>query len=339
MNKAIAKIKFITPCISSGANQKVAEIRAQSLRGELHYWFRSLGGRLPEERRIFGRIGKEKEIRRSSLNVRIVVPENLRTSCKDGKSISGDEFDYFLWPLREQKHTPGSGSRGIIEAGESFELRISHVRIQDGKLLPEEVLKAFLLLGSLGSRSRRCYGSLWAESVSIDGQEWKVPVRKEDFINEVIELIAQSNISASFWGDAPSWKEAVELAKKTLKSYRCGSPKSGTPSHWGKNDHDVPLKGRGTAYRPILGLPLQQRYSTGKGTWRSTIDGNDRWASPLRLKIVPLDGKYNVLALFMGDELMEPTTQIQLKGKGRPIKATLSDDLWYALKEEGEQIL
>ena len=344
MKNAEAKIKLVTPCISSGADQRVGEIRAQSLRGELHYWFRALRGTLDEERRIFGRIGDQKEIRRSSLNVRTVIPDALRTSVKDCKAMTGSDFDYFLWPMREQSHTPGSGGRGIVEAGETFELRLNHVRIEGGKNLSEDVLKVFLMLGGLGTRSRRCYGSLWADDVKIDGEEWEIPSSKSEFVKELFPVLGESNISVSSWGRTSTWSDAVKLAQEILQSYRCGSPKSGTPSDWGKNDHDVPLNGRGDVYRQILGLPLQQRYSKDKGTWRSGITGNDRkwndrWASPLRLKIVPLEGHYYVLAIFMGDELMDAGTEVDIKGKGRPFKSKVSDDLWYALKEEGTPII
>jgi len=340
MKKLKAKISFTTPCISSGADQKKAEIRAQSIRGALHFWFRALGGSLPEEQAIFGRIGKKSETRRSSLNVRVLASDNLETSVKDCAGIAGSDFDYFLWPLRSKKHSPGAASRGIIKAGESFDLLLSHIRIDEAyKTLPEEVLKTWLLLGSLGSRSRRCYGSIWPEKMTIDKEDWDVPKTKLELELELLDLLENKPISVRIWGSASTWKDAVKLAQKPLKNMRCGSPKSGTPSSWGKNDHDIPLNNKSgeSVFRQALGLPLLQRYSNKRGTYSSSINGNDRWASPLHLKIVPLENKYYVLAIYFHDYVLSDGENVLIKGNGIRKNAVLSLDLWEEILQEGDR--
>ncbi len=346
MNRAIVKIRLTTPCISSGADQKIAEIRSQSIRGGLHDWFRMLGGAQDEEQRIFGRIGKQEVVRRSSLNVRVITPEKMRTSVKDCNSLTGSDFDYFLWPLRDQRHTPGSGKRGIIEVGEEFELRLSHTRIQGGASLSADVLKAYVILGSLGTRSRRCYGSLWPIEAEIDDEKWVVPHTLDEFANEVTGILEEKNVSVRLWDSCASWRDAVKLAAHKLQAYRCGSPKSGTPTEWGQNDHDVPLKRGGDLFRPALGLPLTQRYSSrDQGTWNTFVKAkgqekdNDRWASPLLLKIVPLEDRYHVLAVFLNEYVLPEGTELTLKGKNGRANARLSLDLWQELKTVGEPIV
>src|SRR5690625_3625627 len=50
------RLRLYTPLFSYGANQQVPEIRAASIRGVLHWWFRALGGTFEQEREIFGGI-------------------------------------------------------------------------------------------------------------------------------------------------------------------------------------------------------------------------------------------------------------------------------------------
>lgn len=346
MKKAIAQIKLVTPCISSGADQKSGEIRSASLRGVLHFWFRVLGGSLPEEQAVFGRIGKKPEdTRKGSLTVRVKTPSEMRTKVQDAKALAGNDFDYFLWPLRDQPHTPGSGERGVVVAGEEFDLLLSHNRIKDGAPLPADVLKVALLLGSLGTRSRRCYGSLWPESLAIDGEAWQIPETMAELKVQLEELLQGRNVTVTCWGSSTAWQDAVALAAGIFKKYRCGSPKSGTPSEWGQNDHDVPLNRGGTLYRPAFGLPLTQRYSSRDvGTFNTSVAmnkggrGDDRWASPLLLKIVPLEGKYHVLAIFLNDYVLPEGTELSVKSREKQVSARLSLDLWRELKSVGTRL-
>ena len=136
------------------------------------------------------------------------------------------------------------------------------------------------------------------------------------------------------------------LAADIFKKYRCGSPKSGTPSEWGQNDHDVPLKGGGELFRPAFGLPLTQRYSSRDvGTWNTFVSAkgggrdSDRWGSPLHLKIVLLAGQYHVLAIFVNEYVLPEGTVLNVKGgKGNRVSAKLSLDLWRELKTVGDPL-
>ena len=344
MKKATAELTFVTPCISSGADQKRAEIRSQSLRGLLHFWFRALGGTLDEEQRIFGRIGKQNEVRRSSLNVRVRVPDDLRVSEKDARGLTGSDFDYFLWPMRSQKHSPGVTARGVVDPGQSFELRLMHTRISGGSDLPERAVKAALLLGSLGTRSRRCYGSLWPTKIMMDGEINPVPDSPDSISAELQDLLQDANIRVLRWGNPKNdWKQAVGCAASTLKAFRCGSEKSGTPSRWGRDDHNVPLERGQTVYRPALGLPLAQRYGNGRGDFQTCMlsqgrgKGNDRWASPLLLKVVPWGAEYQALAIFMNDYVMREGQTLSIRSKSGSASPSLSLDLWQAMQNPDEQ--
>ena len=71
------RVKFITPGFCAGADQKVAEVRAPSIRAELRWWFRTLRGTREEEEAVFGSVAGD-EGRSSSVFVRV---SNLERSA------------------------------------------------------------------------------------------------------------------------------------------------------------------------------------------------------------------------------------------------------------------
>jgi hypothetical protein len=64
------KIQFITPLFSRGAYDDLPEIRPASIRGQLHWWFRALGGSAADENAIFGSV-HSKPIHASKVVVRV----------------------------------------------------------------------------------------------------------------------------------------------------------------------------------------------------------------------------------------------------------------------------
>ena len=102
-------------------------------------------------------------------------------------------------------------------------------------------LKTFLLLGSLGARSRRAYGSIWPINVEIDGKQWKIPTTIEELRQELQKNVSLRSYCVILQISEPqkTAEKAIQQCEKFLKTFRCGSKRSGTPSKWGKNDHDV----------------------------------------------------------------------------------------------------
>src|SRR5438105_3981718 len=58
MNLGI-QLTLLTPLFSRGVYEDLAEIRPPSIRGQLHWWFRALGGTIGDERAIFGGISSK----------------------------------------------------------------------------------------------------------------------------------------------------------------------------------------------------------------------------------------------------------------------------------------
>ena len=341
MKKYEIKLKIVTPCIMSGYNQKEAELRAPSIRGQLRHWFRVLGGSRTEETTLFGGIGASDSGAKSKIIVRVKTPTNeIIVSKKDGQKISGNKFDYFLWPLRGTRNNPNAGERGIIEP------QLIDISIIDksNSTSFEKCLKAFLYLGALGSRSRRAYGSIFPEKVSCNGSDWKIPSSTEEFIEEIKQLQLKNITILSIATAKNDWSLAVQACANFLKAFRCGSKKSGTPSTWGLNDHDIVFDNSGTNYRAAIGLPLSQRYSS-KGNFQTSIDRsapvadkgkkakNDRWASPVFFKVVEFDGKFIPLVLFFKDYFIPEGTKVTVDNRNDRKFCKVSHDILWAMMD------
>ncbi len=321
MKKYDITLTLVTPCISRGGDPTQAEFRAPSIRGMLRHWFRVLGGTKSREKEVFGGLGTMSgEERASRIIVRVKkAPEQANSAIPE--KIAGGKFDYFLglWKGDEEK--------AYFPENQSIEIQI--VDKTDSPDF-ENALKAFLYLGALGSRSRRTYGSIYPSCVRCNGSEWTdIPQTLEAF-REYLKNSGLKNSVVLSLGERTGTASAVSVAKDFLKSFRCGSSKSGTPSRWGKAEHDLIAHASPASrvFRPALGLPLIQRYSNGKGTFQfSQKNGKHRWASPLYLKILPLNGKFVPLAIFLKDYVLPENTVILRKNQ----EFQLSHDLINAM--------
>lgn len=332
MKKARSQVHIVTPCLLAGADQTTAELRPASIRGQLRWWFRLLNpGQADREKAIFG--GVNNGPRASSVVVRIKTPlDSLEVvDKKSARDIAGTNYDYFLWPLGRKGSTP----RGYIAPNQTFELSITHRHVQNGERLPSDVLKAFLIFGALGTRSRRAYGSIYPHRVTIDGKEWRPPANAEELVEAAKTLLASAGcVVLQVAHPVPTWKGALDKCMDFLKAFRCGSSKSGTPSKWGSNDHDAPFNRDPEVYRQAIGLPLTQRYSQpNRGTFESEVRGADRWASPLLLKVIPLGEELLPLAIFCNSMVLPDNQGITLRDRGKNVNKKLSLDLWNAMQD------
>ncbi len=337
VNTSTIHFHLITPCFSSGANQEKAEIRGPSIRGQLRWWFRALGGTAEEEQSIFGTIhgGRDgKEPRSSSVRVRVSHVQGPRKDNQnlDDMGIKLREFQgYFLWPLRKNRrgrYYP----RG--KTFPSFTLNLNHRPLVGGKELPRQTLLAFALLGTLGSRSRRGYGSLWPQSITFNGEDVPIPQTLEELQGLLEEILPKDfTVLALVREPGKTWDEdeALNICAESLRAFRCHKA-----SQWGKDDHDVPYSQDSTqVYRPALGLPLTQRYRNGK-TFKTSKPGVNRWASPLLFKIVRLQQGFMPLGIFCNHMVMKKDTLLSVEGReGEAREVRLSLDLWEAMQDPG----
>ena len=331
MKRATANVRIVTPCLLAGTDQTTAELRPASIRGQLRWWFRLLNpGRKEQEKAIFG--GVNNGTQASSLVTRIKTPaEKIRVVDKqNAEQIAGSSYDYFLWPLGRRNSTP----RGVIAPGETFELLLTHRHVKDGDVLPKDVLEAFLLFGALGTRSRRAYGGIFPKALTIDGKDYNPPPDIAAVAETAERLLKPADCRVlQIAAPSATADESIQVCVRFLRAFRCGSDKSGTPSKWGENDHDAPFSQHSAVYRPALGLPLKQRYSRNRGSFDTEVrQADSRWASPLLLKVVPVENGFLPLAIFCNSMVLreQPVT---LRDRNKTVKKDLSHDLWHAMQD------
>ncbi|HBM15078.1 MAG TPA: type III-B CRISPR module RAMP protein Cmr1 [Lentisphaeria bacterium] len=309
MDRAKVKFTFVTPCITSGADQRKAELRIPSIRGQLRWWMRTLGYE-ESVHSILGGIDSTGNAISSSFIIRDCTENKIKTDV-----LERDRSDYFLWPIR---------NKGYIYEDEEIHIEIIYRYRKDASDFPDEVLKIFLLLGSLGTRSRRAYGSIYPTSVEIDGISWDIPKDIASFKKEIYEILKGLNCKVLLLSQSQQrWQDAVGVCASFLKEFRCGSTRYGqTPSKWGKYDHDLAFKGD-TIYRASIGMPLKTKYYEAK------INDFDRLASPVHFKVIKLGNGFYPISIIFPDHALKEGLNVRVGLKN----VKLSHDLLYAMMD------
>jgi len=150
-------LRLITPCMSGGASaEEKSEIRAPSIRGQLRWWFRTLGGfrslpgdRISQERIVFGSVTRETGVG-SRLLLQVDNCGAMKTEVLSGSTPPA----YVLsTPLREKQ-------RVALGEDQEFTLRVGW----RGSGYPRSDIAALISvmanIGALGFRSRRGFGAL-----------------------------------------------------------------------------------------------------------------------------------------------------------------------------------
>lgn len=170
------EVELITPCFCAGANQAQAELRPPSIRGQLRWWFRVLGGTLAQEKAIFGGVhrldgeSKKDATRASRLVVRV---SNIKPGApwQPFKINRNDPESYIWYYASASAEKSRWTAHGNIPPGTMFTLhlleRLGGIPM-DCRNLFEESVEAFLRFGCIGLRATRGLGSLHCPAFSND---------------------------------------------------------------------------------------------------------------------------------------------------------------------------
>lgn len=349
-------LELITPCFCGGAEpEKQAEIRAPSIRGQLRWWFRALGGTKADEDRIFGAVaGQIAGASKLRLRVRPGAANHTAKNLEDytgkkGNAALQDAEAYFLWPLRpfERNGRRYEQKRGCLEPKSGagavpFDLLVTYA----AQLSPSDiqrvqgVIRLWSILGSLGTRSLKGYGSVWPKRDR--------PITEAELRQLVINMPAGS---VYLWKTGfPSARKALAWAATQYKKLRCGTNRFPplTASPWGQNDHDAADRGASPrptkVYRPVFGLPLKQSFRPNPPSRPHGFDvitewrGVDRYASPLHIKIGHLDTGYCVILVFFDQRALRNGDQVTLRDGGHQRTVTIDRGLWNHMKTLGTQL-
>ncbi len=388
MKTEIFHLELITPCFCGGAEpDKQAEIRAPSIRGQLRWWFRTLGGftslaPMPvreQEALIFGSTAGD-EGRAGRLVLRIVNAPQPSLVTKDDsefKAPVGSDRGYLAFPLRSKRDRQTKAvteykGRALYDSEDrsgkptplpAFDLQVIW---RGDRSLADDItalLVTFGNLGSLGFRSRRALGALAIKNSPISLSQALDRFSGGDQIRRGIKEILKRPGEHQPFRHQNAGDCIVSLAR-WLKDWRShgrsvdhATAARPNPPHnsgfdpYAKNDHDrgvhagqSPGQPTDITYRPALGLPIIQFFSSGKPQidWNQKWDaekarrnrsykGEGRFASPVLLRPHrDAQGNWHALVIFVDAHQWPAGKRVFLNGQPRAV----SLDLYQAMKND-----
>ncbi len=224
------RFKVVTPVFMSGAEQNQTELRLPSIKGVLRFWWRTLAnthfaGDLKlmreEEAIIFGSTNAQAKVL-MSLEAKEPKSINVGEVLKTNNRVVGDGARYLAYGIMEAFGSRNKGTeagqltRPCLEAPFEFSLylsfRTSSISEEQMKSI-KDALKIMGLLGGLGSRSRKAYGSVNLLSLEHNDKEiWSPPRTFSEYKEELDSLIAL----ASSYTSLPDFTAFSKLTRIAL---------------------------------------------------------------------------------------------------------------------------
>jgi CRISPR-associated protein Cmr1 len=386
-------LELITPCFCGGAEpERQAEIRAPSIRGQLRWWFRTLGGfkalgnGVPvreQEAIIFGSASGDRGTAGKLLvRVRVPHPQSNPVGADDVGARMNTPLGYALFPLRQT--SDNNGRRGMIPEGTILELSVVWRGAESVWNSIRALVAVWAHLGALGFRSRRTFGGLRLASPEV-----ALPAALDVFSAlSNITVKELDGIAVNGWRTASaellkwyrSWRQHGQCNRTWVwndsQNRRMGGRWEPIPAErrrqfriqpgfrYARRDHNEGLEVQGTGaprsdpenpagqpgetFRPALGLPIIQFFSSLGGndgptprkkatvnwdeSWNLEKDkGEGRFASPVLLRPHrDVQGNWHALVIFLDGHKWPQGKQVFLNGEPRAV----SLDLYEAMKKD-----
>lgn len=344
------EIEIITPCFCAGAlPEHRAEIRVPSIRGQLRWWFRVLGGfKNPiSEETIFGAAaGDEGTSGMLQLQIQQPIASADRRNAEDLGGGMNSDLGYALFPLRP--FGGSDGKRGVMKEGTTFSLIVTWRGNSTNWHDIASLVTVWANLGSLGFRSRRTMGALMLRNASL-----MLPAALDALKNGIDVRSIPRNAGGTWRNVEGAWREVAGDLLKWYRGWRqhgrtqdlrpgnhAGMPPENAGFAYAKRDHDIgyqlPSAAKQPAFRPALGLPIIQRTGNGTKNWewnwntqRRRAEG--RFASPILLRPHrDASENWHALVIFVDAMKWPANKQVFLNGQPR----TVSSDLYDAMKND-----
>ncbi|MBQ7649628.1 MAG: type III-B CRISPR module RAMP protein Cmr1 [Victivallales bacterium] len=154
------KLQIITPCFCAGNDKEKAELRAPSVRGQLRWWFRVLGGSPELEKSVFGGVHDGTAASKVVVRVKNVEAVYGRPNELPQQNSPG----YYLFHFANASGKARGAryqNQAWFKPGTSFELEcFSRLPMSsEESQLFQEAWDAFIGLGCLGLRQTRGIGA------------------------------------------------------------------------------------------------------------------------------------------------------------------------------------
>lgn len=253
MNTIECEVEILTPMFLGGAAQSnggkpVAELRTQSIKGVLRYWYRALVGptKLHQtEDHLFGSSDEKVGASKVRLSLRTAEPLQYyqRTQFPEIKEyiFKHPTKGFPMNPLNYLAYGPVDNSKKLARTafapGGKFVLSIGCRQID--KVQTSNVRKSlylFLTFSGLGSRSRKGYGALEiVQAATVFGDEdWFVPDSPGQTLKNIIAGKAPIrptyqkeypyiDTDTKFWisrNSTTTWEESLSMLGRDYHSWR-----------------------------------------------------------------------------------------------------------------------
>ncbi len=351
-------LETISPCFCGGAEPKeLAEIRAPSIRGQLRWWFRTLGGFKnldgqtirEQEQQIFGSIAGTTGLA-GKLAVRI-LPRASRPAVVDCQGLGYRQFSdesYLTFPIQSRQEFNG---RGVLLTGSSFEL----TAIWRGDRRLDESINAlisvFAHIGSLGFRGRRAMGALgFCNSGNPNALSLQDALahfgRPQDLQIRCLRATTADGVISSLGAWLRQWRAHGRTQDHRLNRGDHTKPPLNKGFGYAKRNHDLGYGLQDSrnlpAYRPPLGLPIIQRTGRGTNTWNWGPGRNQgRFASPVLLRPYrTLTGQWLPLVIFANAHRWPAGHGVHQRmaaggrGQAQEVEHAVSLDLYDAMRND-----
>jgi CRISPR-associated protein Cmr1 len=284
----------VTPLFLGGADPRsTVELRAPSIKGALRFWWRALAWDQPQhgrdleeirtnEKLIFGSAASDDSTAggQSSFGLRARWLE--RPDRVDGervRSLTSGRAGASYLGYGVVNRGRGNPPRPCFQLGGRFELALNPLKsnavILAGRPSLLDVVKLFGLLGGLGGRARRGWGSV--ALIGIDGDdEWSEPENLTDYRDRLRSILVDT-------AAAPQAPYSAFDQGTRLLIFGAGQDPLTTLDHLGQ----VYQEFRRVNRTHIFGLP------------HARFRAAERRASPLFFHLHPLKGQYAVAAVFL----------------------------------------
>ncbi len=297
MEKIEATFRIVTPMFVSGADREIAELRTASIKGMLRFWWRALNWgeyiknignefealktmRRDEGDLFGGAEGNNKNSSKFIMKVERLENPNFEIDWPSGENDPSSYLGMGIWESGEIEKGNYQAHRVGFRENQNFTLSLFFKNNFCAKKISsiKDALKIMGLIGGLGGRSRRAFGSLAIEK--IDGENICVGCvgEYERVIYSVLEKYTLSNFAPPF--TAFSKNTRLSVSKKLDKSARLSHLELGSAYKKFRSDNTGERK-------KVFGLPLE-------GATSRLAEA--RRASPIMFHIHPIGNKFIFVA-------------------------------------------
>lgn len=380
--------KVVTPMFCGGARPTVAELRLPSFKGVLRWWWRAFawprsGGALSKvaaaEDELFGsaRRGQGRVIMRLVTPIAPTTVKKDEVLKVDGKVV-GEGARYLGYGVMEAFARKAKENRPAVEAGQltrtclraPFDIKLE-LRVRDldeaTRASLVDALKAVGLLGGIGAKSRKGYGSLVLASMALNGTPcWSLPTSPNDLQSAIQGLIGSARNATDHHGGLPPYTAISSRTRVVLapgngqiqplalldrvgremmrfRSWGHNGKVLGTDSERNfKHDHDLmkkPSDQRAAHPRRIVfGLP----HNYGKQAAQQVGpagDHLDRRASPLQIHIHECGNTPVAVLSLLPAEFLPGGDDALVDVGGKKLKLASDQELWKPANDFLDRLL